>query len=191
MSAINLHQDCLPSLLQAPAVSHPNREVWLQSYYEEKNSIESLGTFKRLTLGEHCALQEKGMSKAIPAMCVLTIKKDKQLMPLQAKSRIVVLGNRECRDWSKSDQFAPVLHFDSFRFLVILAVQHCCGLKRGDCKNACQGVLPPEEVTIVRPPLGDTDAAKDEYWLLQKTLYGLLRSPSSETLVCLIVTIRL
>jgi hypothetical protein len=91
-------------------------------------------------------------------------------MPLWAKSRIVVLGNRESRDWSKSDCFAPVLRVD--------AAQHHRGLKQGDCKNVfCQGILPPEEITIVRPPSGDPDAAKDEYWLLQKTLYGLRRSP--------------
>jgi len=178
VSAINLHRDCPPSLLQALATTHPDREVWLQSYYEEKNGIESLGTFKRLTLGEYRALQEKGAPKAIPTMCVLTIKKDENLMPLRAKSRIVVLGNRESREWSKSDRFAPVLCFDSLRFLVSLAAQQRRGLKQGDCKNAfCQGVLPPEEITIVRPPSGDPDAAKDEYWLLQKTLYGLRRSP--------------
>ena len=99
-------------------------------------------------------------------------------MPLRAKSWIVVLGNRESREWSKCERFAPVLCFDSARFLVSLAAQKRRGLKQGDCKNAfCQGVLPPEEITIVRPPSGDPDAAKDEYWLLQKTLYGLRRSP--------------
>jgi hypothetical protein len=178
VSAVNLHWDCPPSLLQALAASHPDHEVWLQSYYEEKGGIESLGTFKRLTLGGYRALWEKGAPKAIPTMCVLTIKRDELLLPPRAKSRIVVLGNRETRDWSRSDRFAPVLHFDSLRFLVSLAVQHRCGLKQGDCKNAfCQGILPPEEVTIVRPPSGDPDAAKDYYWLLQKTLYGLRRSP--------------
>jgi hypothetical protein len=51
-------------------------------------------------------------------------------------------------------------------------------LKQGDCKNAfCQGILPPEEITIVWPPSGDQDAAKDKYWLLQKILYGLRCSP--------------
>ena len=99
-------------------------------------------------------------------------------MPLQAKSRIVVLGNREDRDWSKSEHFAPVLRFDSLQFLVSLAVQRPHGLKQGDCKNTfCQGILSPKEVTIVRPPSGDPDAPKDENWLLQKTLYGLCRSP--------------
>jgi hypothetical protein len=56
VSAINLHQDCPPSLLRALTMLHPDWEVWLQSYYEEKNGIKSLGTFKRLTLGEYCAL---------------------------------------------------------------------------------------------------------------------------------------
>ena len=44
------------------------------------------------------------------------------------------------------------------RFLVSLALQHHHGLKQGDCKNAfCQGILPPDKVTIVRPPSGDPD----------------------------------
>jgi hypothetical protein len=95
-------------------------------------------------------------------------------MPLRAKSRIVVLGNHESRDWSKSDCFAPVLWFDSLRFLVSLSTQHRRALNQGDCKNAfCQCTLPAEETTIVRPPSGDPDASKDEYWLLLKILYGL------------------
>ncbi len=68
------------------------------------------------------------------------------------------------RDWSKSDHFSPVLWFDSLCFLVSLAVQHCRGLKQGDCKNAfCQGIFPPDEVTIFLPPSGDPDAHNDKY----------------------------
>ncbi len=178
VSAVNLHQDCPPSLLQALALTHPNREVWLQSYYKEKGGIAEMGTFWNITLGEYRALREKGAPKAIPTMCVLTIKKDKQLMPLRAKSCIVVLGNRESGGWSKSNRFALVLWFNSLRFLVSLSTQHLQGLKQGDCKNAfCQGILPPEETTIAQPPFGVPDATKDEYWLLLKTLYGLRWSP--------------
>ncbi len=85
VSVVNLHQDCPPSLLQALASTHPDREVWLQSYYEEKSGIKDMGTFQKITLGEYRALHEKGAPKAIPTMCVLTIKKDEQLMPLRAK----------------------------------------------------------------------------------------------------------
>jgi hypothetical protein len=124
LSAVNLHRDCPPSLLQALALTHPDREVWLQSYYEEKRGIEEMGTFWKITLGEYRALCEKGAPKAIPTMCVLTIKKDGQLMPLWTKSCVAVLGNRESRDWSKSDCFALVLRFDSLCFLVSLSTQH-------------------------------------------------------------------
>jgi hypothetical protein len=59
-----------------------------------------------------------------------------------------------------------------------MAVQHCHPLCQGDCKNAfCQGILPPDEVTIVHPPSGNPDADPQEYWLLQRTLYGLQWSP--------------
>ncbi len=34
------------------------------------------------------------------------LKKDEQLLPLRAKSRIVVLGNHETRDWSTTDPIA-------------------------------------------------------------------------------------
>jgi hypothetical protein len=112
VSAVTLHWDCPPSLLKALATSHPDCEVWLQSYYKEKRGIESLDTYCKITLGKYCALWEKGSPKAIPTMCVLTIKKDKNLFPLQAKSCIVVLENHEDRIWSKLDRFALVLHGD-------------------------------------------------------------------------------
>jgi hypothetical protein len=111
-------------------------------------------------------------------MCVLTIKKDENLLPLVAKSCILVLGNHKDRVWSKSDRFAPVLRSDSLRFLVSLAVEKRRPLRQGDCKNAfCQGILPPDEITIVRPPSGDPEAKPNKYWLLQRTLYGLRWSP--------------
>jgi hypothetical protein len=164
VSAVNLHWDCPPSLIKALAELHPDRDVWLNSYYEEKQGIESLETYCKITLGKYCALWEKGAPKAIPTMCVLTIKKDKNLNLLQAKSCIVMLGNHEDHVWSKSDQFAPVLCGDSLHFLVSLAVEKWRPLRQGDCKNAfCQGILPPDEITIMHLPAGDPEAEPNEY----------------------------
>jgi hypothetical protein len=178
VSAVSLHQDCPPSLIKALAELHPDRDVWLQSYYKEKRGIESFDTYCKITLGKYHTLWEKGAPKAIPTMCVLTIKKNKNLNPLRAKSCIIVLGNHEDRVWSKSDWFAPVLRGDSLCFLVSLAVEKWCPLRQGNCKNVfCQGILPPDEITIMRPPAGDPEAEPNEYWLLQKTLYGLHHSP--------------
>ncbi len=147
--AVNLHKDCPPSLLKALADSHPDREVWLQSYYKEKYGVKSLGTFRMISLGEYHALCEKGAPKAIPTMWVLTINKDENLLPLHAKSRVVVLGNHKNRVWSKSNQYAPVLHGDSLWFLVSLAVEKHCPLQQGDCKNHFVRKLSP----LMRSPL--------------------------------------
>ncbi len=68
VSAVNLHKDCPPSFLKALADSHPDREVWLQSYYEEKRGVKSLGTFCKISLCEYRALRKKGAPKAIPTM---------------------------------------------------------------------------------------------------------------------------
>ena len=72
VSALNLHCDCPPTLLKALADLHPDREIWLESYCEEKGDLQSLETYKKITLGEYRALREKGAPKAIPTMCVLT-----------------------------------------------------------------------------------------------------------------------
>jgi hypothetical protein len=101
-------------------------------------------------------------------MCVLTIKPDEMLRPHRAKARIVVLGNHEDRIWTKSDKYAPVLHSNTLRLLTSIAVERRCTLKQGDCKNTfCQGILPPDEITIVKPPIGDPDAKDGKYWLLK------------------------
>ena len=111
-------------------------------------------------------------------MCVLVVKPDKNGNPHRAKSRIVVLGNFEDRIYSKSDRYAPVLKYSSLRLLTAKAVGDRRVLQQADCKNAfCQANLPDDEKMAVRPPAGDPGYAKDEYWLLNKTLYGLRRSP--------------
>ncbi len=139
VSALNLHKEYPPTLLKALADSHPDREVWLQSYEEEKSGLESLDTYHKLTLGKYQALCKKGAPCTISTMHVLTINWDETLPPQHAKSRIVVLGNHDDRVWSKLDKFGPVLWGDPLRFLVSMAVQLRQSFCQGDCKNVfCQ-----------------------------------------------------
>ncbi len=122
--------------------------------------------------------KKKGAAKAIPTMCVLTIKKDKNLFLLCAKSHIVILGNHKDCVWSKIDWYAPVLCGDSLHFIVSLAVASYHSLHQGNCKNSfCQGFLPKNKVMIVCPPSGDPDTSPDKYWLLLRTLYSFWTSP--------------
>jgi hypothetical protein len=123
VSAVNLVCDCTRSLLTALADSHPGREVWIQSYFEEKYSIESLGTHENLSHAQYHALHGKGAPKAIPTICVLPIKPDEMLNPFRAKSRTVVLGNHADCVWSKLEKYAPVLHLDTMWLILSMAIE--------------------------------------------------------------------
>jgi len=104
---------------------------------------------------EYQALLRKTGTRAIPSMCVFTIKRDSLGKPARAKSRIVVLGNKDPREWTKADCFAPVVSLPTVRLFTALAVKHRTVLKQGDCKLAfVQAVLPEKELTIVKPPPG-------------------------------------
>ena len=179
VSAKNLLSPCPPSLKQALHPTNPDRDVWLKSYQEEAQGLLDHNVYERISKKDYLALRRSGaIPKAIPSMCVLVVKPDKDGNPHRAKSRIVVLGNHEDRIYSKSDRYAPVLKYSSLRLLTSKAVSDKRVLQQGDCKNAfCQAILPDDEATVVRPPHGDPDYDKEVYWRLRKTLYGLRRSP--------------
>ena len=52
VSAANLIWECPRSLLYALANNHPDREVWLQSFWEEKDGIISMDTYETIKLAQ-------------------------------------------------------------------------------------------------------------------------------------------
>jgi hypothetical protein len=69
VSAINLHLECPPSLLKAVANSHPDREVWLRSFFEEKRAIESMNTYRKIYWANIALSTKKGLPK-LSGQCV-------------------------------------------------------------------------------------------------------------------------
>mmetsp|Transcript_28684 Transcript_28684/g.41695 ORF Transcript_28684/g.41695 Transcript_28684/m.41695 type:complete len:109 (+) Transcript_28684:1387-1713(+) len=107
-------------------------------------------------------------------MCILNVKHDENGTPVHAKSRIVVLGNMEDRSWEKGEVYAPVITQTQVHLLVSMAVSNKRVLKQADCRSAfCHGVLPEDEIVIVRPPAGCPVSKLGTYWKLDETLYGL------------------
>jgi hypothetical protein len=107
VSAHNLLRKCPRSLLSALDIKHPDRDMWFESFWEEKDGFKSLNTYNKILLAEYRALCEKGAPCAIPTMCVLTIKKDEMMNPLHAKLHIVILGSHEDRVWTKQIRSGP------------------------------------------------------------------------------------
>ena len=166
-----------PSLLRHHQLHPEDRETWDAAYSEEYNGLMALNTWEVITEPEYRRLI-KVTGRALPTMAISTIKKDENGKPKRAKYRIVVLGNHDPNDWSKTDCFAPVLSQPELRLLVSIATDLKCIPKCGDVSQAfCQGVLPDNESYVIRPPPGCPHTPKGSYWRLLRTLYGLKRSP--------------
>ena len=100
-------------------------------------------------------------------------KRDGKYNPHSPKSIIFFLGNHEDRAFNKSYLFAPVLSYSSLWILTSKAIKNCI-LQQSDWKNTfCNALLPDNEITIVRPPLGDPESSPKNFLLLNKTLNGL------------------
>jgi hypothetical protein len=165
------------STVKALHKNNPDKAVWLDSYREEYDGLMSNSTFDVISEEEFRCLQKHYGIRAIPSMCIFTVKHHNGV-PTRAKSRVVVLGNLEQKSWSKTDCFSPVFSIPMIRLLTALAVHNGRTLKQADCKFAfIQATLPSEEVTVVKPPLGCPFLSPRQYWQLKKSLYGLRRAP--------------
>ena len=103
---------CPPSLFKSLDPSNSDRHVWLDSYNENKQGLIYHYVYNKISKSQYLALKRSGkIPKAIPSMCVLVVKSNKDGKPLWAKSRIVVLGNFEDLIYQKSQRYAPVLKY--------------------------------------------------------------------------------
>ena len=97
-------------------------------------------------------------------MFVLVVKNDKYGKLLRAKSLIVVLGHFKDRLYQKSQCYASVLKYSSLHLLTAKSLGDKRIIQQGDCKNAfCNATLPDDEVTVIRPPIGNPYFQEDEY----------------------------
>ena len=95
------------------------------------------------------------VGNALPTYAISIIKKDEDGSPGRAKYRIVVLGNLDPHDWSKSKCFAPVMSQMELNLMISLACQLKTEPKQGDFIQAFyQSILPAHEQYICKPPLG-------------------------------------
>ena len=122
--AVNLKAPYPPSLLKVLHEDNADRAIWVASLKEKKDGLAAANTYEEISLQEYRRLRRlpQSVPKAIPSMCVLTIKRDKNTNPDRAKAHIVVLGNLENRYWQKSEKYVPVLQYSSLRLLA--AMQH-------------------------------------------------------------------
>lgn len=135
VSAHGLHSLIAPtSLLAHQNMNDSDKTIWDAAYDEEFDGLSLLPTWEVLTKQQFKSLS-KGV-KALPSMAIATIKYDTFNRPKRAKYRIIVLGNHDCRTWSKESTAAPVISQLELQLLTSLAISQRCVLKNCDIKQA-------------------------------------------------------
>ncbi len=177
ISAHGLDSIIAPSSLKHfQTMSTNDKNIWKQAYDEEYDGLTSIPTWEVITEQEFKNLN-KGI-KPLPSMAIATIKYDAHNRLKRAKYRIVVLGNLDYHQWSKSATAAPVMSQLELRILTALAISHKRSLKNCDIKQAfVQSSLPSNEIYYVKPPVGCPRSKPNTYWRLIRSLYGLRRAP--------------
>ena len=152
--------------------------IWDDAYSAEYEGLVGIDTWDVISEEEYLNLRRTSKITFIPTMAISVIKKDGDGNPIQAKYRIMALGNLDTNVWTKSKCFAPVLSQFKMRLLIAIAVQLGCIPLSADVAQAfCQAYLPPTEQYVATAPAGCPITPKGSYWKLKKTLYGLKRSP--------------
>ena len=177
VSATALTSTDAPTLLNHSKLNNIDKEIWDAAYSEEYLGLKNLPAWITITESEYKANKSK-YGTLLPTMAISTVKYDEHGAPKRAKYRIVVLGNLDPHDWTKSDCFAPVMSLKELRLLTSIAIKHRCILQSGDFKQAfVQSLLPKNETYILKPPPGCKLTPKNTFWKLQRSLYGLKRAP--------------
>ena len=148
VSAKHLVNPCPSTLTNALLPDNHDRDTWHKSYAQEYLDLKKMEVYDEITTEQYHKIQHK-CGKAIPTMCLLTIKY-KDGYPDRAKCRIVVLGNQQQQTYSKGEKYAPVLTQNQFRCLLSLAIKQKRRLRQGYVKNAfCNSCLPDNEVVVI------------------------------------------
>ena len=177
ISAKGLTSLDVPTLLQHKHLNPNDKAIWDSAYAEEYYGLKDLPAWTSITEQEFKRMRHK-YKAILPTMAISCIKFDEHGQPKRTKYRIVVLGNLDPYSWSKSDCYSPVMSLLELRLLTALAVKKRRVLKNGDVKQAfCQAKLPPGETYVLTPPPGCPLTPPKTLWLLNRTLYGLKRSP--------------
>ena len=179
VSAKTLDVHRSPTLLTHSQLTENDRSLWDAAYAEDFYGLQDLGTWQIITEEEYQRLRPL-VGKALLSMAISTIKHDGDGNPDRCKYRIVVLGNLDPNNWSKSDCFTPALSQMELRLLLAIAAAAAkkCIPKSGDVSQAfVQSSLPASEQYVVKPPPGCPFSRRKTYFKLLKTLYGLKRSP--------------
>ena len=111
------------SLKKQSDLSINDKLIWDQAYIEEYYGMHTQSKIWEYIMEAKYKALRPIEGTALPTYAISITKKDENRKPVRAKYRIVVLGNLDSHDWSKSEFFAPVMSQMELNLMISLACQ--------------------------------------------------------------------
>ncbi|CAH2096121.1 unnamed protein product [Euphydryas editha] len=150
------------------AINSEYSEKWKEAIQTELQALQKNKTWIETYLPED--------KKAIETKWVFKIKKENGQN--KYKARLVVRGFQQQDKLDHSEIYAPVAKLPTLRILLAIACKYNLNISQMDVKNAfLNGEI--EEEVYLKLPKGIEVADKNKVLKLQKSLYGLKKSPKN------------
>lgn len=128
------------------ALEDKQKNNWLRSLRDELESVTEMGTYTVENLPD-------GRGKVVQNKWVFATKKDEQGNIIRYKARLVAKGFTKIRGVDYFQVFAPVLRFDTVRFLLSFVATNNWELQQYDIKTAFLNGELEEEIFMEIPKI--------------------------------------
>ncbi len=150
------------------AMKREDNAEWKEAMKAEKRSMEEMCTFEEVK-------EIPGGRTVIDSQWVFTTKYDEKGVEIRKKARLVARGDRQKEGIDYNETFAPVVKYNSLRYIINYAFANNIPLHQLDVETAYLNGDLKEEI-YMRLPIG-YDEKERKIVRLIKSLYGLRQSP--------------
>jgi hypothetical protein len=145
-----------------------DKKEWQEAVRSEKKSMKEMNTFEEVKkVPDGCNI--------IDSKWVFTTKYDENGEEVRKKARLVARGDRQKEGIDYNETFAPVLKYQTLRYVISYAYEKNLSLGQLDVETAFLNGVLSEEIYMRLPDGYDENERK--IVKLIKSIYGLKQSP--------------
>jgi hypothetical protein len=151
------------------AVKSEHSKEWLEAMEDEMDSLHKNKTWQLVKRPDNCNI--------IGCRWKLGIKRGADGVPERYKARLCAQGFTQEYGVDFEETFSPVVHFNSIRLFLTVAVWMKMDVQQMDVKTAFLNGKLDEVLYMKQPPGFEVKGKEDLVCQLEKSLYGLKQSP--------------
>ena len=165
-----------PSMSDIQRCTPAERRLWMKAIQEELDSLSSSQAW--IKVDESSVDSHKLINmKVLPTHMVFKIKRNVNGQPIRFKARLVAGGHKQVASRDYDNVYTPVIGFNLFRMMMILAIKYNWATRHIDIKTAFLNGENDRDIYVRHPTNIPMEMRSSSRYLLLKSLYGVHQAP--------------